>query len=201
MITKHRDAPVDTVTLATQRKRSINGRKKGMKFEYDVRDELRVLSPESWNPEKQKLFRDKLLEAFQAAKRNNEASAGHDTNDLATDLTKIDPNTIPVLVSFPLQVECKCQKNVNYRDAYEQAADSLKRTGLNKRIVLITKESFRSTHPNFTGRPMVTVAFDDFIDLLINGNLFPTEKKVWKDQIHKRVKDNSQQPKIESQKS
>lgn len=173
---------------AKKRKKGVNGRAKGMQYEYEVRDILKMFIPDDdATPEKLEELRQTLLVAFRAAKRNNEASAGKDNNDLAVDLDAIPDSLVAKLRTFPLHVECKNRVTVSLKDAYEQSVENLIRCSHNKRIVLITKETFKHSHPNFTGRSMVTMALEDFLDLLFNGNLFPKENREWR-KVPERLK-------------
>jgi hypothetical protein len=166
----------------------INSRYKGMTFEYQVRDILKeaghktnkLIEVSNQSDLKSVQLKNLLAEAFNATERNLKASNGKDSNDLDINLDLTSSFT-----SFPFQVECKCQKNPSLKDAYEQAVASLLRTGYNKRILLIHKTTLRQSHPNFTGKTMVTLSMDDFLDLLLESDIYPSEVKKWRNQPQK----------------
>ena len=172
--------------VKSTRRKGINGRAKGMAFEYAVRDELKNFVFRNFDSEQFQKFRELMQVAFALCKRNNEATAGQDTNDLAIDIDEVPDSMVAVLRKFPLHVECKNRVTVSLKDAYEQSVEALKRTGGVKRIVLITKETYKPTHPNFTGKMMVTMELSDFMDFVFNAQLFPRENPVWREPV--RVK-------------
>ena len=157
--------------------KKVNGRNKGNGYERDIRNWMRKYESPIFNSKRQEKLVAILMDAFHSASRNYSSSAGGDTADII-----VEPKDSKLgLNYFPLQLELKNCNTVNYRNAYEQAVEAQMRckTKENKRVVLITKESYRASHPNFTGTSMVTLSLKDFTDLLLKGELFPKEDQKW----------------------